>query len=120
MMRMFFFVNIILNIYINLFNIKNMEVFLFYHENEITYKKFLLDNIEVIVNQIKSMMNKVKNDMSVCIIHFLNLILFILIYLNDLARKNKKKGQMNHIKSNPYNDIKSNVCILKWDIFTSS
>ncbi|CRG94002.1 conserved Plasmodium protein, unknown function [Plasmodium gallinaceum] len=98
------FVNIILNIYINLFNLKNKKKFLFYYDNENRYKEFLLNNVEIIINQIKAMINKVKNNLCLSLIYFLKLIFLIFSFLNKLAKNNFKSIYTNESNVNKESD----------------
>ncbi|SBS93534.1 conserved Plasmodium protein, unknown function [Plasmodium ovale curtisi] len=90
------FVNILLNIYINLFNVKKKKRFVFYHDNEIPYNEFLLHNIEIIFGQIKSMINKVKNCLNESLVYFLRLYFLLLFFINKLAENYLKDNFIDH------------------------
>ncbi|CAD2109001.1 hypothetical protein YYG_01558 [Plasmodium vinckei petteri] len=94
------FVNIILNVYINLFNIKKKKKFIFYDDNKIQYKEFLLHNIEIIINQMKNMIIKIRNNLDGSIIYFLRLIFLLILFLNKQAKKYSKNNITDKNNSN--------------------
>ncbi|KJP87938.1 hypothetical protein AK88_02372 [Plasmodium fragile] len=86
------FVNVLLNVYVNLFNTRSKKNLLFYHDNQVAYNEFLLDNVEIVIDQMKNMLNKIRNNLNESIIYFLKLKFLILLFLIKIAKRNSKGG----------------------------
>ncbi|KMZ79633.1 hypothetical protein PVIIG_00907 [Plasmodium vivax India VII] len=84
------FVNVLLNVYVSLFNTRSKKNFLFYRDNQVAYNEFLLDNVEVVVDQMRNMLNKIRHNLGESIVYFLRLKFLILLFLIKLAKRNSK------------------------------
>ncbi|ANQ08951.1 Uncharacterized protein PCOAH_00032480 [Plasmodium coatneyi] len=86
------FVNVLLNVYVSLFNTKSKKNFLFYRDNQVPYNEFLLDNVEIVIDQMRNMLNKIRHNLSESVIYFLKLEFLILLFLIKIAKRNAESG----------------------------